>query len=227
MVGGVSRETWGQVIRGFVGSTLAARAELSEAWVSALRAGVLSFASPKESSQRKGDPWVGAAQAKRENLACCGRRPKKGKNQNGTLSAPEGLPGPLRGAEQRRGVGGLRLALSEPQASLASRPTSRVAQGTRVAGTDPGVAFFLATFSWPHKKKYARASSAEPCVSENNHTHQKTQSLTPSTKTAPEPRNPTPYRTAASAPVRIPGTASSALRLPARHHQVVQACVPA
>ncbi len=27
---------------------------------SALRAGVLSFASPKESSQRKGDPWVGA-----------------------------------------------------------------------------------------------------------------------------------------------------------------------
>ena len=30
------------------------------AWGSALRAGVLSFASPKESSQRKGDPWVGA-----------------------------------------------------------------------------------------------------------------------------------------------------------------------
>ena len=69
--------------------------------------------------------------------------------------------GPLRGAEQRRGVGGLRLALSEPQASLASRPAFRVAQGTGVAGTDPGVAFFLATFSWPHKKKYARAASAE------------------------------------------------------------------
>jgi hypothetical protein len=30
------------------------------AWDSALRAGVLSFASPKESSQRKGDPQVGA-----------------------------------------------------------------------------------------------------------------------------------------------------------------------
>ena len=99
--------------------------------------------------------------------ACCGRPPKKGKNQNGTLSAPEGLPGPLRGAEQRRGVGGLRLALSEPQASLASRPTSRVAQGTGIAGTDPGVAFFLATFSWPHKKKYARAASAETCASES------------------------------------------------------------
>src|SRR5574343_401654 len=31
--------------------------------VSALRAGVLSFASPKESSQRKGDPQVGAGYA--------------------------------------------------------------------------------------------------------------------------------------------------------------------
>ncbi len=32
----------------------------AQAWVSALLAGVLSFASPKESSQRKGDPRVGA-----------------------------------------------------------------------------------------------------------------------------------------------------------------------
>ena len=32
----------------------------NEAWGSALLAGVLSFASPKESSQRKGDPRVGA-----------------------------------------------------------------------------------------------------------------------------------------------------------------------
>jgi hypothetical protein len=31
--------------------------------LSALRAGVLSFASPKESSQRKGDPRVGARYA--------------------------------------------------------------------------------------------------------------------------------------------------------------------
>jgi hypothetical protein len=37
---------------------------------------------------------------------------------------------PLEGAEQRRQAGGLRLALSEPQASLASRPACRVAQGT-------------------------------------------------------------------------------------------------
>jgi hypothetical protein len=33
---------------------------LFQAVLSALRAGVLSFASPKESSQRKGDPRVGA-----------------------------------------------------------------------------------------------------------------------------------------------------------------------
>jgi hypothetical protein len=35
----------------------------SEALFSALRAGILSFASPKESSQRKGDPRVGAGQS--------------------------------------------------------------------------------------------------------------------------------------------------------------------
>ena len=45
---------------------------------SALTAGVLSFASPKESSQRKGDPWVGAGCAgslRYSPLAgCCGTR---------------------------------------------------------------------------------------------------------------------------------------------------------
>jgi len=65
----------------------------------------------------------------------------------------DALPGPLKGAEQRRGVGGFRLALSEPQASLASRPAHRVAQGTGAAGTDPGVAFSLLTFFWRSKRK--------------------------------------------------------------------------
>jgi hypothetical protein len=82
-------------------------------------------------------------------------------NNGATVSNRTVSPGPLRGAEQRRGAGGLRLALSEPQASLASRPAHRVAQGTGVAGTDPGVAFSLATFFWRSKRKYARASSAE------------------------------------------------------------------
>ena len=46
------------------------------------------------------------------------------------------LLGPLRGAEQRRGLGGSRLALSEPPqgASLARRPRPRVAQGSPQRG---------------------------------------------------------------------------------------------
>ena len=63
------------------------------------------------------------------------------------------LLGPLRGAEQRRNAGGFRLALFEPQASLARRPAFRVAQGTGAAGTDPGVAFSLLTFFWRSKRK--------------------------------------------------------------------------
>jgi hypothetical protein len=73
-----------------------------------------------------------------------------------SLLNPDAFRVPLRGAEQRRLAGGSRLALFEPQASLASRPACRVAQGTGEAGADPGVAFFLATFSWRSKKKYAR-----------------------------------------------------------------------
>ena len=43
--------------------------------------------------------------------------------------SPDALP-PMEDAEQRRASGGLRVALSEPQASLATRPEARVAQGT-------------------------------------------------------------------------------------------------
>jgi hypothetical protein len=112
--------------------------------------------------------------------------PKKWQKPNPDFaSAPAVFPGPLRGAEQHRVVGGFRLALSEPKASLASRPTTRVAQGTGVAGTDPGVPFSLATFFWANKRKYARrqggtrrirklarASGAETNASENKSTHQ-------------------------------------------------------
>ena len=70
---------------------------------------------------------------------------------------PRRLSDPLGGAEHRRVVGGSRLALSEPKASLASRPTTRVAQGTRRSrAPTQGWPSFLATFSWPNKKKYAR-----------------------------------------------------------------------
>ena len=61
-------------------------------------------------------------------------------------------------------------ALSEGQSpELRSPRQRRVAQGTRVAGADLGVAFFLATFSWPRKKKYARRSAAEPSGSASKH----------------------------------------------------------
>jgi len=96
-------------------------------------------------------PKGGVARAMREQLACCGRLPKKSKNQTGTLSAPDGLPGPLGGAEQRRNAGGFRRGLSEGRSpEFRSRPAFRVAQGTGKAGTDPGspsslLTFFLAT----------------------------------------------------------------------------------
>ena len=115
-------------------------------------------------------PLKGARKTSRHHrlaafVACCGRRPKMGKNQihSCTLSAPEGLPGPLGGAEQRRGVGGLRLALFEPKASLASRPTSRVAQGTGAAGTDPGSPFLcLLSFGEAKESKTPRKGGT-PC----------------------------------------------------------------
>ena len=88
-----------------------------------------------------------------------GQPEKQPKNEN--RQRPDCLPGPLRGAEQRRNAGGCRLALFEPKASLASHPAFRVAQGTGAAGTDPGVTFSLATFFWRSKRKYARATSAE------------------------------------------------------------------
>ena len=93
-------------------------------------------------------------------------------NSFGMADEPRRFWAPLRGAEQRRVVGGLRLALFEPKASLASRPTTRVAEGTGAAGTDPGVAFSLATFLWRSKRKYARASGAETSASENRPVHQ-------------------------------------------------------
>ena len=155
--------------------------------VSALRAGVFSFASPKESSQRKGDPRVGALRvpcATRQSgrlakLACGSNNASRNPPDRLRCSAPlmgtreaswtdgsaqeetsfssqlrensivafqrlsrDALPGPLRGAEQRRSAGGLRRALFEGQSpELRSRPTFRVAQGTRAAGTDPGSPF--------------------------------------------------------------------------------------
>jgi hypothetical protein len=100
-------------------------------------------------------------------VKCYGQREKKPKNLFLKLAA-DAFQGPLRGAEQRRLAGRFRLALSEPQASLASRPASRVAQGIPEGDTDLGVAFSLATFFWPPKRKYARQQGVTPSqIAEN------------------------------------------------------------
>ncbi len=70
---------------------------------------------------------------------------------------------PLGGAEQRRLAGGFGLRLSEPQASLASRPDDRVAQGTgqRPAPTR-GSPSSLATFFLAKQEESTPARKAEP-----------------------------------------------------------------
>ena len=97
-------------------------------------------------------------------LNCYGQL-KKEPEKIAPSSTTDVFPGPLRGAEQRRNAGSSRLALSEPQASLASRPAFRVAQGIPAEDSDPGVAFSLATFFWPHKRKYARQQGGTPSQS--------------------------------------------------------------
>jgi hypothetical protein len=99
-----------------------------------------------------------------------------------STSVADVFPGPLRGAEQRRNAGGSRLALFEPQASLASRPAFRVAQGIPAGDTDPGVAFSLATFFWRSKRKYARPQGGTPsqlAARRQNANRTPTQSLLP------------------------------------------------
>ena len=179
----------------------------SDALLSAWRVGVLSFASPKESSQRKGDPSVGAGQARflallgrpggwlnspaaqttpadcprpacvaqrlsrgpkafrlnrfGQKWHCYGQPEKKPKNEIHSLIV-DALPGPLEGAEQRRSAGGPRLALSEPQASLASRPAFRVAQGTGAAGTDRGSPSFCLLFLGEARKSKTPRKGGTP-----------------------------------------------------------------
>ena len=100
---------------------------------------------------------------KNDWLRSTAKKGQKSKSPRHPLST-DGFPGPLRGAEQRRNAGGSRRALSEGRSpELRSRPAFRVAQGTGAAGTDPGVAFSLATFFWPHKRKYARQQGGTPC----------------------------------------------------------------
>ncbi len=181
-----------------------------------LRRVLLSFASPKESKQRKGDP--GSVPASR---VPCATRFGRGLRNSGLkplkqcspfsrpslrCSAPPKGPGkpsgaergiatigtggnlifapfgpstatgqffqlwlsrdafraPLRGAEQRRNAGGFRLALFEPQASLASRPAFRVAQGTGRSPAPTQGSPFLWLLSFGEAKESTPARKAEP-----------------------------------------------------------------
>ena len=172
---------------------------------SALRAGVLSFASPKESSQRKGDRRVDAplrgvpcatrkaghpkSTSSRCTASLRARLAKLAFGSNRRQPTAPGQPAllgvskaafnttrfstgfrvhrrclasgrfstPLEGAEQRRRwrIRGEDCLRGAAPSSAAPRQR-RVAQGTGAAGTDPGVAFSLATFFWRSKRKYAR-----------------------------------------------------------------------
>ena len=98
--------------------------------------------------------------------ACCGRLPKKGKNQIhcDTGSARVGCSGPLGGAEQRRlGRTKGEHCLRGFSPELRSPRPSRVAQGTRVAGTDPGSPFLcLLSFGEAKESKTPRKGGI-PC----------------------------------------------------------------
>ncbi len=97
-----------------------------------------------------------------------GKRPK-----NETPSLPTDVfPGPLRGAEQRRKAGGLRRGLSEGRSpEFRSRPAFRVAQGTGVAGTEPGSPSFCLLFLGEARKSETPCKGGTP--SQTKHLGQK------------------------------------------------------
>ena len=77
-------------------------------------------------------------------------------------------------AEQRSEAGGSRRALFEGRRpELRSRPALRVAQGSRRSRPrNAGATFFLATFSWRRKKKYARRQGGTQRFSPPTRSHQ-------------------------------------------------------
>ena len=184
------------------------------AWGFRLEGVLLSFASPKESKQRKGDPggcagFAGSLRYSECRAACLnspaaqtrqadcprpscvaqrlprgpqrrpcstvlpkkpdfhgqpGKTPKIEIHYSGTQAQTRIVsPGPLRGAEQRRGWREKGEDCLRAKPEFRSLRQHRVAQGTGAAGTDPGVAFSLATFFWRSKRKYARPQGGTPC----------------------------------------------------------------
>ena len=124
-----------------------------------------------------GDPKSVAGPGTIQKTECYGRPEKTPKNEIGR-SSPDGLPGPLGGAEQRRNVGGLRRALFEGRSpELRSRPAFRVAQGTPEGGADPGSPFLcLLSFGEAKESKTPRKGGTPPpikphCQEEQRHHH--------------------------------------------------------
>ncbi len=83
------------------------------------------------------------------------------------ISAPDGFPGPLRGAEQRRRAGGSRLALFEPQASSCEPPGTTSSAGNRRSRRRPRGRLFFGYFLLAKQKKVRpppRRNRARPKV---------------------------------------------------------------
>ncbi len=93
-------------------------------------------------------------------LAFFGGRPQQSKFKAQPLSV-DAFRVPMSGAEQRRGAGGSRLALFEPQASLASRTAFRVAQGTGLRPAPTLGSPFLWLLSFGEAKESMPARKAE------------------------------------------------------------------
>ena len=126
-----------------------------------------------------------AARPVSRNMGCCGRPSQKAKNTESRLS-PDGFPGTLGGAEQRRSAGGFRRALSEgPSPELRSRPALRVAQGIGHSPAPTQGWPFLWLLSFGHTKESTPADKAEQSASESTPARQ-TRNTTPTKPAAPE-----------------------------------------
>ncbi len=76
--------------------------------------------------------------------------------------ATDALPGPLRGAEQRRNAGGLRFAMFEPQASSGKPPGVSSSARNRRSRRRPRGRLFFAHFLLAKQKKVRRPPGGTP-----------------------------------------------------------------
>ena len=96
---------------------------------------------------------------------------KNGQKSKRNPFSPGWFTGPLERCRATQGLAEKGRGLFEGRSPEFRSPRQlRVAQGTGAAGTDPGVAFSLATFFWPHKRKYARQQGGTPCQLKNPET---------------------------------------------------------